>query len=105
MSHAASGETDKARVHIGKCLGKVGTQTVLSAFECILREERNHIQFDFTCRLRTSMPGCPPLETTGLVSFNRELGVYITLRFEPGADISDDTLDTIARTVRLSPAE
>ena len=53
MSHAASGETDKARVHIGKCLGKVGTQTVLSAFECILREERNHIQFDFTCRLRT----------------------------------------------------
>lgn len=47
----------------------------------------------------------PSLETTGLVSFNRELGVYIALRFEPGAEISDDTLDTIARTVRLSPAE
>lgn len=52
-----------------------------------------------------SNAGVPSLETTGLVSFNRELGVYITLRFEPGADISDDTLDTIARTVRLSPAE
>lgn len=47
----------------------------------------------------------PSLETTGLVSFNRELGVYIALRFEPGAEISDDTLDTIARTVRLSPAD
>ena len=52
-----------------------------------------------------SNAGVPSLETTGLVSFNRELGVYITLRFEPGAEISDDTLDTIARTVRLSPAE
>ncbi len=52
-----------------------------------------------------SNAGVPSLETTGLVSFNRELGVYIALRFEPGAEISDDTLDTIARTVRLSPAD
>ena len=52
-----------------------------------------------------SNAGVPSLETTGLVSFNRELGVYIALRFEPGAEISDDTLDTIARTVRLTPAE
>ena len=52
-----------------------------------------------------SNAGVPSLETTGLVSFNRELGVYITLRFEPGAEISDDTHDTIARTVRLSPAD
>ena len=57
------------------------------------------------CIRDRSNAGVPSLETTGLVSFNRELGVYIALRFEPGAEISDDTLDTIARTVRLSPAD
>ena len=48
MCHTATGETDKARVHIGKCLCKVGTQTVLSAFEGVLRKQGNHIQLHRT---------------------------------------------------------
>lgn len=47
----------------------------------------------------------PSLETTGLVSFNREPGRVYYPAVRAGADISDDTLDTIARTVRLSPAD
>lgn len=52
-----------------------------------------------------SNAGVPSIKTTGLVSFNRELGVYIALRFDPEAGVTDETLETIARTVRISPPD
>lgn len=52
-----------------------------------------------------SNAGVPSFQTTGLVSFNRELGVYIALRFDPESGVTDETLETIARTIRISPPD
>lgn len=51
-----------------------------------------------------SNAGVPTIRTTGLVSFNRELGVYIALRFEPDT-VSEEMVETIGLTVRLSPPD
>ena len=52
-----------------------------------------------------SMAAVPEIQTKGLLCFNRELGVYIALRFEPDQLPNADDLNLIAESLRIEPAE
>lgn len=50
-----------------------------------------------------NMASVPELETKGLLCFNRELEVYIALRFEPDQVPDEDTLNLIAGILQIGP--
>ena len=50
-----------------------------------------------------NMASVPELETKGLLCFNRELEVYIALRFEPDQVPDEDTLNLIAGSLQIGP--
>ena len=43
MAHASTREAHELRMQTGNCLSQVAAQSVLTSFECVLREERNHV--------------------------------------------------------------
>ena len=49
------------------------------------------------------MAAVPELETKGLLCFNRELEVYIALRFEPDQVPDEDILNLIAGSLQIGP--
>ncbi len=50
-----------------------------------------------------NMAAVPELETKGLLCFNRELEVYIALRFEPDQVPDEDILNLIAGSLQIGP--
>lgn len=50
-----------------------------------------------------NMASVPELETKGLLCFNRELEVYVALRFEPDQLPDEDTLNLIAGSLQIGP--
>ena len=54
MSHTSTGETDETRMQVCQGLSQVGTQSIFTSFERILREEGNHV------KMISTTGGAPP---------------------------------------------
>ena len=55
MSHTTTRETDETGMNIRYRLSQVLAETVLTSFEGILWKQGNHIQIQFSCRLRDNL--------------------------------------------------
>ena len=70
----------------------------------IMMPDRLEYQYAFMeAHPEENMASVPELETKGLLCFNRELEVYIALRFEPDQVPDEDTLNLIAGSLQIGP--